>query len=69
MPKIKCKEKEGQADSCKRDIIYQLPVISVLGTSAAGGGAEATTPNTDVRYLTLICLDGHIHNYEVNSKK
>ena len=72
MPVIRCKEKEGQADACKRDIVYLGEnVESLLGGGesavskkekpADGGGS----PTLKERYLTLKCVDGHIHNYKI----
>lgn len=66
MPVIKCKGKEGLANPCIRDIVFQSDVNSVFGVSAAGGNAPAAeAAEGEVIYLTLQCLDGHINNYEI----
>ncbi len=70
MPVIKCKGKDGLADSCKRDIVFQSGVHSVFGVSPAGGNTPASeAAKSDVIHLTLQCLDGHINNYEIKREQ
>lgn len=70
MPVIKCKEKEGLEDACKKHIVFPSDVNSVFGVSAAGGNAPAAeAAEGDVIHLTLQCLDGHINNYEIIREK
>jgi hypothetical protein len=63
MPLIKCKEKEGAADACKKEIVYLGKEVVTLFTN--GGAAGGSENETKIRNLTLTCLDGHINNYQI----
>lgn len=70
MPIIKCKENEGLPNACKHNIVYLDENIIAFDSGKAAFDKETNqkinSQPLKVKYLTLVCLDNHVNNYEIH---